>query len=78
MSRYLINFALLLAARNVQSILDFLTGLDAKLDAFIASRDAEVTVINQQIDALTDRRAGVTAAKAVAAKLKDGVADLRS
>lgn len=76
MTKYIINLALLLAARNVQSILDFFTALDTKLDKFIANRDIEIERINKDIAKLTDNRLGVEKAKEVAARLKDGVTGL--
>lgn len=73
MTRAIANLLLALVARNVQSILDFVTQIDARLDSYIAKQDRDEAAINAQIDALTDNRAGIRAARELAARVQTGV-----
>jgi hypothetical protein len=41
-------------ARNVQSIVDFMTALDTKLDAFLVAHDNEVAALEDKIEAVFD------------------------
>jgi hypothetical protein len=71
-------------ARNVQSLVDFMGALDAKLDAYLVAHDTEVAALEQQIEdafdaaykranEIDDQIAAKVKNAAIVAKLKSGL-----
>jgi hypothetical protein len=73
----LTSLALRYAARNIQSLLDFIGSIDTALDAYIARRESEAKVLQAQIEALQVQQAVALRDSRTAVSLQAGVQNLR-
>lgn len=76
--RFITNLLLALVARNIQTLLDFITRVDSSLDSFIAKRDAEAEAVNRQVSQLINKHTAIRAQQKTARNLKTGLASLRA
>jgi hypothetical protein len=73
----LINLVLSIALKDIASIIRFVGKLEAGLEKFLEAQQAEIDLIDQEIEHLASEKAAIAGDLTLAQALRDGVGSLR-